>query len=134
MSRRLQSQGKAGEQAARYWFNTRRPTWCMEKIPAGTKALPGGRVIYQAGSARLPDYLGWTMPPEYLEVPVFRACEVKEAKGDSMPASRLSPQLREYMRACPLGTAWVFVLWSDGLGEGFPFQDSGSYKKGFGIK
>ena len=132
----MNSQGIAGETAAQYWF--KRNAWYMNRHQPPTKVIGRGtskRVIY-SDTGGIADYTGH----EYIELhdgralPLFRACEVKEARGDRMPCSRLGRKQRAYMDSLPNGCAWVGVLWTDtGTFEMYHYQQTGAYVKGEGI-
>ncbi len=121
----MNSNGRAGEQAALYAFQRR--GWQMQKMEPpvrirGRTGQPGEfKAIFVSNGQ--PDYVG------YDKGGYFIACEVKEAHGDSMPASRLSKAQRETMANYPGGCAFVGILWDTGF-EIFPFIEKGSYKKG----
>lgn len=109
----------------------------------------GHMVIARMGKGGVPDYTGfedvflkrwddtlrqWVKDNSGASIPVYRACEVKEASGDSMPASRLDKEQRDFMAALPAGSAWVGVFFNDTQKfEMFPFIEKGSYKRGMGI-
>lgn len=133
--------GGHGEMAAEIWF--RKNKWNMVRtqppvtilgmvkpnmVMALKRFIPrlaafGHMVIARLGKGGVPDYTGC-----YLAF--YRACEVKEAKGDTMPASRLDKAQRDFMSALPVGCSWVGILWDDGTFEMFPYVSQGSYKKG----
>ncbi len=138
----MRSNGRGGEEAARYYF--RRHGWEMEKMESPAKNLgpvfgkPGQfRAVYTEGG--VPDFIGFRMNDPKLGrhwsnlIPTY--CEVKEAHGDTWPASKLTPEQRAFMAALPVGTAFVFLLWNDGgAGEMHTFIPRGSYKRGQGMK
>ena len=136
----MRSNGKAGEEAAEYWFA--RHGWHMTKCEPAVKNL--GPVFGKPGQFRAvytdsgtPDYIGHY---RYVHIDgdiFYRVvyCEVKEAHGKTWPASKLTPEQRAFMAGLPAGTAFVFLLWNDGgTGEMYPFIASGSYKCGQGQK
>jgi hypothetical protein len=77
---------------------------------------------------------GEKAPPDFLCCSVarhFYAVEVKEASGDTMPASRVEPAQRRYLADLPNGCARVYVWWTDhNIGKIYPFIAKGSYKLG----
>jgi hypothetical protein len=93
-------------------------------------------VIHCKNKDGVPDFTGYHPIIYGLSeaVPIYTACEVKEAAGDSMVASRLSIEQRKYMLALPVLCSFVGIWWSSwGVFEVFKFQYCGSYKKGTGI-
>jgi hypothetical protein len=141
---RLQ-RGKAGELAAEYWF--KKHGWAMYRTQppmeiVGILTGPmvsalsrffnrlsfyGHMVIGRMGKGGIVDYTGH-------EGAIYRACEVKEAVGASMPASRLDKGQREFLSGVPTNCAFVGILWTDySLFEIFPYLPKGSYKKGEGL-
>ena len=129
MSRRPQSNGSAGEYAASLWF--KRHGWVMFRTQPATRVVWKGKVpvVINVGTGGIADYTGyygvWPYP--------YRACEGKEAHGDSMPASTLDVKQRAWMDALPAGCAWVCVLWDTGVCEGYEYVRTGSYKRGAGV-
>ena len=130
------SNGTAGETAAQYWFTVH--GWRMHRHQPATKVIGrgAGKRIINCDTGGIADYTGH----EAIELhdgrtlPLFRACEVKEAKGDRMPCSRLGRKQRAYMDSLPNGCAWVGVLWVDhSTFEMFHYQQTGSYTKGDGM-
>lgn len=126
----LQSNGRAGEEMAEYWF--KRQGWQMFKVEPPARNLgpilgkPGQfKAIYTEGG--MPDFFGYREDLSGVFV------EVKEAHGTSWPASKLSAEQRAFMAALPSGTAFVGILWDDCF-EIFHFIDRGSYRKGEGQK
>jgi hypothetical protein len=104
----------------------------------------GHMVIARMGKGGVPDYTGyedvflrrwddtlrqWVKDNSGASTPVYRACEVKEACEDTMPASRLDKSQREFMAALQIECAWVGILWDDGQFSMHPFTAKGSYKK-----
>lgn len=72
----------------------------------------------------------WVKDNRGQSIPVYRACEVKEAIGDTMPASRLDKKQRAFMSSLPAGCAWVGVFWMDTQKFSvYPFVSKGSYKR-----
>ena len=137
----MRSNGRAGEEAARIWFACH--GWYMTKTEPAVKNL--GPVFGKAGQFRAvytasgtPDFLGYALVDRCghgATIPYFRAVEVKEAHGDSWPASKLTLAQRTFMATLPAGCAHVYILWDDGgAGEMYPFTARGSYKRGQGVK
>lgn len=63
-------------------------------------------------------------------IPLYRACEVKEAAGDSMPASRLDKAQRAFLAALPAGCAHVGIFWKEtGKFTMHLFIPKGAYKR-----
>jgi len=148
-NRRLQN-GQVGEIAAERWFlnngwkmvRTQPPVTilCMVTPPMITLlkrftfsprlAAFGHMVIARMGKGGVPDYTGFAFK-EGLSEAHYRACEVKEATGNSMPASRLDKEQRAFLSYLPGGCAWVGIFWTDTQKfEMFPFVEKGSYKRG----
>lgn len=126
---RTTSNGSIGENLVRHWFN--RHGWRMHRHQPPTRVVTvrGKPVIVPCESDGVFDYSGYQMSTAQ-----YRAVEVKEAHGDSMEASRLTKQQRNWGAQLPSGCAWVAVCWMDGsLGiEVFPFVTRGAYKRGCG--
>ena len=128
------SNGRAGEEAARYAFN--RLGWTMFKTNPAVKNLgplkqPGQfRAVYVEGG--VPDFIGHRRSDGQA-----RYCEVKEAtpsEGESVGHSRLSDEQRAFMEGLPAEYTFVGILWRDGAFELFRFAAGrGSYKKGCGL-
>lgn len=139
------SQGVAGEIAAQVWF--RRHGWIMFRSQPEAQVLAvltpetlrslrpffrrlagwGHLVLARLNRGGIADFTGCTKQGEY------RACEVKEACGPSMPASRLRVQQRDWFRQIPPNSRYVGILWTDrGVFEVFPFCERGSYRAGEG--
>lgn len=105
----------------------------------------GHMVIARLGKGGVPDYTGyedvflkrwddtlrqWVKENSGAPISVYRACEVKEASGDSMPASRLDKPQRDFMARLPEGSAWVGVFWQETQKFSmYPFVERGSYKR-----
>lgn len=152
MSIRLQS-GKMGELAAERFFSNHR--WHMTRTqppvtilgivtPAMVAVIKrfiprlaafGHMVIARMGKGGVADYTGYAINKHYADVgdhiiPVYVACEVKEAHGDSMPASRLDKDQRDFLAGLPAGSAWVGIFWTDcqkfSMHE---FVEKGSYQR-----
>ena len=154
---RLQS-GRMGELAAERWFLNN--GWCMVRTQPPITILGmvtppmvgmlkrfsprlaafGHMVIARLGKGGVPDYTGYIrngVPHMHSDEqtftwkPLYVACEVKEATGATMPASRLDKEQRTFMTSLPEGCAWAGVFWVDTQKfEMFPFIDKGSYKRG----
>lgn len=127
---RLQS-GKIGEIAAERWFLNN--GWRMVRTQPAIQILgskPGkhyGRVftVRMVDRGGVPDYTGFRDGFYYV------ACEVKEASGDSMPASRLDKEQRAFMASLPNMAAMVGIFWTDHQKFTMhPFIGKGSYKYG----
>lgn len=145
MVRRLQP-GRIGEIQAEQWFINN--GWYMVRTQPAIQILgikPGawyGRIfmVRMVGRGGVPDYTGYKMAIPYdgffvgepLDTrPIYRACEVKEAAGDTMPASRLDKAQRQFMADLPAGSAWVGIYWTDhGKYSMHKFIDRGSYAYG----
>lgn len=149
-NRRLQS-GQIGERMAEAWFLNN--GWHMTRSQPAIQILgskPGkrfGRIftVRMIGRGGVPDYTGfvddyptrwndetkeWEVLHNEFPMPLYRACEVKEAVGDSMPCSRLDKEQRDFLAALPKGCAWTGVFWVDTQKfEMYPFVKKGSYKK-----
>ena len=140
---RLQS-GRCGELSAERWFlsngwhmvRTQPPITILGMVsPPMVSALKrfiprlaafGHMVIARMGKGGCADYTGYLMSTSR-----YIACEVKEASGDSMPASKLDKDQRASMAGLPIGCAWVGIFWVDVQKfEIFPFIEKGSYKRG----
>lgn len=143
---RLQS-GQVGEKMAEQYFHNH--GWHMTRsqppitilgmispgmVSALKRFIPrlgayGHMVIGRMGKGGVPDYLGFD-PGSSPGYPEFRACEVKCASGDSMPASRVSKEQRAFLGALPSQCAYVGIFWQDT--QKFTmhkFISTGSYKK-----
>lgn len=134
------STGRAGEEAAQWWFKAH--GWRMHKIEPPVKNLgpvPGKPGQFKAvyTEAGMPDFFGFRQNDSRLGnfwsnlIPTY--VEAKEAHGMTWPASKLSVEQRAFLADLPNGTGHVFILWRDGIGEMFPFIARGSYKKGEGL-
>ena len=145
MNMRLQS-GKMGELAAERWFadnqwhmvRTQPPVTILGMItPPMVSVLKrfiprlaafGHMVIARMGRGGVPDYMGHTVSAS--GYPLYRCCEVKEATGDTMPASRLASDQREFMKRLPVGCAFVGIFWLDTMKFSmYEFIEKGSYKR-----
>jgi hypothetical protein len=136
--------GEAGEKAFEYWAKLH--GWHMSRSQPPCKILAimnpamiasikrfsprlaafGHMVIARLGKGGIADFTGYQDCPG----PNYRAVEVKEVAGDTMPASRLDKAQREFLGSLPDNSAYVGILWQDGLFEVHPFIEKGSYKKG----
>ena len=133
--KRLQS-GKVGELAAERWFaengwkmiRTQPPVTILGMVSQPMigvlkRFIPrlaafGHIVIARMGKGGVPDYTGYQAKIQrgsYVDDngTAYRAVEVKEAKGDSMHASRLDKAQREFMSCLPHESAWVGIWWED---------------------
>ena len=143
MNRRLKQPGQAGELAAQQWFLNN--GWTMFRTQPAVEILgvaKGRRfgnifTVRMVGRGGIPDFIGYSdallvtisgnSAPECMMR--FRACEVKEASGSSMPCSRLDKEQRAFMDKLPEGCAWVGVLWVDhGKFTMHPYKKSGKYE------
>ncbi|MBE0467606.1 MAG: VRR-NUC domain-containing protein, partial [Candidatus Desulforudis sp.] len=116
---------------AEYWFKRR--GWQMFKIEPPVKNLgpiPGKPGHFEAvyTDSGMPDFFGFRKADNQA---MF--VEVKEARGKSCPASRLSAEQRAFMAALPDCMRFTGILWDDCF-EIFPFTPRGSYQKGHGFK
>ena len=143
--------GEVGERMAEQWFLNH--GWRMVRTqPAATilaivsplmtimlgKFIPrlanyGHMVIARMGRGGVADYTGywhiWSGP-----LTEYRACEVKEASGETMPASRLDKPQRVFLKSLPDKCAYVGIFWTDiQKFKIYPFIDSGSYKSKEGL-
>lgn len=143
--------GEIGERQAEQWFlnngwhmtRTQPPVTILgivtpSMIAVIKRFIPrlaafGYMVIARMGKGGVADYTGYEVEEQsqtYGPQPVYRACEVKEASGNSMPCSRLDKAQREFMDLLPEGCAWVGVFWADtGKFTMHPYQSKGSYKR-----
>lgn len=131
------SSGKTGERIAEIWF--REHGWKMFRHQPETKTvyLKGkGLTTIQCRSDGVADYTGYEIIKFLNSVlPMYRACEVKEAFGDTMPCSRLGKAQRDWMAAIDFRSAFVGVLWMDVMVfEIFRFHPKGSYQRGQGLE
>ena len=103
--------GKAGEKALEYLFN--KLNWIMFRTQPETKTVwyKGKPKIVNSGRGGIADYTGYKN--QLSGIPVYIACEVKEANGTSMPASRLKPAQRKWLAVLPEGSAYVGIFWMD---------------------
>ena len=85
-----------------------------------------------------PDYTGYMHRCIYehdgdklsIHAACYVACEVKEASGNSMPASRLDKEQRAFMAKLPVGCSWVGIFWTETQKFTIhPFVEKGSYKQ-----
>lgn len=134
-----------GELAAERYFLDH--GWKMVRTQPAIQILgmkPGkvfGKIftVRMIGRGGVPDYTGYrpircALQPDSHTIdidffPRYLACEVKEATGDTMPASRLDREQREFMAALPEGSAFVGVFWTEH--QRFTmhrFREKGSYK------
>jgi len=116
------SAGEAGERAAEYTF--RILGWKMDRHQPAYKIFgmprPGRFLVAILGKG-CADYTGEDRDGRFV------ACEVKEAKGKSMPCSRLGKKQREYMESH--SQAYVLILWTATGKVGlYKYRRTGSYK------
>lgn len=98
--------------------------------PATRVVYAGGKpTIINCGTGGIADYTGYYNDDSWA---LFVACEVKEASGPTMPASRLSKAQRDWMDALPAQCAKVCVVWPHDV-EVFAYTRRGSYKAGCGL-
>jgi hypothetical protein len=146
-----------GELAAERWFadhgwhmvRTQPPVKILGMIsPAMAYALKrfiprlatfGHMVVARLEKGGQPDYTGYCVVIRRADPAndnmdswdgSYRACEVKECAGDSMPASRLDKEQRAFMIALPKGCAWTGIFWIDT--QKFTmheFLDKGAYRR-----
>ena len=134
--RKPQSNGSIGEQLAEIWF--KQNGWKMFRHQSPTRVIrkEGKLFTVPMKSDGIADYTGYC---KSLTANGYRAfylaCEVKEAKGNSMPASRLEEHQRDWMNDVPKECAFVGICWMDGKlsFEVFRFVYSGGYKRGQGL-
>jgi len=129
--------GKFGETLFEIW--ARQHGWHMERHQPPMKiiAVDYRPIMVPLKSQGVADYTGYsivTYGKNGLSVPFYRAVEVKEATGDTMPCSRLNKDQREWMSSIDQRCALVAVCWIDGNPtiELFNFKNKGSYRKGKG--
>ena len=139
--------GQVGERMAEQWFLNHGWKMFRTQPPVtilGMLTLPmvrilkpfiprlaafGHMVIARMGKGGIPDFTGFAFK-EGLSEAHYRAVEVKEASGDSMPASRLDKAQRSFMSYLPGGCAWVGIFWRDtGKFTMHEFLEKGSYKR-----
>lgn len=119
---------------AERWFAEN--DWSMVRTQPAIRILgskPGSRygrifTVCMVGKGGSPDYTGYMYGLH--GVAEYRACEVKEvSSGNSMPASRLSREQRDFMGHLPEGCAWVGVWWVDYQRfEMYKFKARGAYR------
>jgi hypothetical protein len=118
-----QSDGSAGETAARFWFMTR--GWKMTRNQPEVRVLRhlgDGQFVVHFHKGGVADFTGQD------EKGYFRACEVKEADGDRMAASVLDKDQRRYLQSLKPGQGWVGILWrTRNCFRIHAFKPSGSY-------
>lgn len=133
------SSGSLGEQLAELWFKGK--GWKMERHQPPTRIISINKkpIVVNCKSQGVADYTGYEMvliPSLSMQLPLFRACEVKEAYGPRMPASRLDKAQRDWLRDIDPRCAFVGIAWMNNpvFFELHKFIYSGSYKRGEGIK
>jgi hypothetical protein len=106
---------------------------------------PRTKTVYFQGKAQtiycrsdgIPDYTGYkiTYHSGDYQTPTYCAVEVKEAHGDSMPASRLKKEQRDWLKNINSASSFVGIFWVDlpSSFELFEFKYQGKYKKSTGI-
>ncbi|MHB9053558.1 MAG: hypothetical protein ACYC5F_06175, partial [Thermoleophilia bacterium] len=136
MKRRKPSTGEAGEAAAAAFFDGL--GWKMHKTPPPFKVLGKYRGYLYGffGKGGAPDFQGYVMSSKGL--PIHHAVEVKEADGDTFPASGLKPEQRrrlEELEADAPGHGLVGIYWRERLKfELFKYRSGrGSYIRGEGL-
>jgi penicillin-binding protein-related factor A (putative recombinase) len=132
----MKSTGKTGERIAEMWFKSN--GWKMFRHQPETKTvyLKGrGLTTIQCRSDGVSDYTGYENVQLFNGIfPIYRACEVKEAHGNSMPCSRLKEEQRDWLNAIDQRSAFVGVVWMEDVTfELFRFKYTGSYKRGEGL-
>jgi len=84
------SNGKPGEQLALVWFAQHNWRMFRSQPPTRNIMIKGRFSTILCKSDGIPDYMGYELVQIGSQlIPVFRAVEVKEAHGDTMPCSRL---------------------------------------------
>jgi hypothetical protein len=131
------SSGKTGEAMAEYFF--KEIGWKMFRHqPRTVIASRGGKgFTIQCRSDGVPDLTGYEEKIIGSQsIALYRACEVKEAHGDTMPASRVRDDQRRWLSAIPFMSAFIAIAWMDGQPriELFRPIEKGSYKRGQGLK
>ena len=124
IKKRVSSTGKPGETIAEYHFKLR--GWIMERVQPPHAWVGKGKVVplRNKQGTKPPDYMGCTATGEAI------FCEVKEAHGFKMPASRLKKEQREWMNIRPCGCCFVGIYWVDYCAfQIFPYHKEGVYEK-----
>ena len=129
--KRMQSDGSLGEQIAKLFFKD--IAWKMFRHQPKSKVVKvkGKLTVIYNRSDGVADYTGYKIWSGQ-----FKACEVKESHGKSMPASRLNVKQREWLSTLPNTGAFVGICWVDTapvMFELFEFKNKGSYKQGQGL-
>lgn len=129
--------GKTGETIAEYYF--KQIGWKMFRHQPRTviATKKGKTFMLSCRSDGVPDFTGYEIKEIGAEsVAFYHACEVKEAHGDTMPASRVRPEQRQWLSQIPAMSAFIAVVWLDGqpVVELFKPIEKGSYKRGEGVK
>ena len=87
----------------------------------------GKPVIINCGTGGIADYTGYHL--NGAGQALYCAVEVKTRSGDTMRASALSKDQRDWKRALPKGCAYTYVWWLDHCkGQLYAFKEKGSYK------
>lgn len=132
----MNSTGKTGEKLAELSY--RQLGWTMQRHQPETKVIwfKGNPKTIQCRSDGVSDYTGYEEVQIFNDkFPIYRACEVKEASGDSMPCSRLDKAQRKWLANIDQRSSFVGVAWMENMAfELFRFKPNGSYKKGEGVK
>jgi hypothetical protein len=130
------SNGKTGETMAEYFF--KKIGWKMFRHqPRTVIARSNGKPFtIQCRSDGVADFTGFEniMIGQQM-IPIYRACEIKEAHGDTMPASRVRKEQRDWLIMTPFMCAYIAICWLDGQPKIELFRpiEKGSYKKGEGL-
>ena len=138
--------GTTGELIAEHYFQS--IGWVMTRTQPETRTIykHGKPFIIQLPSTGVPDYTGYEVAIlSGSEVPVYRACEVKESVENKMPCSRLGSN-RPPTRGKGASQNWWFsqhdkrvafvcIVWMSGIisTEIFKWKPTGSYKRGEGV-
>lgn len=120
----MKSSGATGELAATYAFRQR--GWTMFRSQPEVniiRSLGKGKFVVNFRRGGIADFTGYSRNHQYI------ACEVKECTGNSMPASRLHKEQRDWMSCLKPGMAWVAIYWVNHTKVTIhPFIPKGSYK------
>jgi len=123
-----QSNGTTGEQAAEWYFKSNGLAMFRHQPRSKVIKINNKLTVVYERSDGISDYTGYISRNSK-----FIACEVKEAKGNTMPCSRLDKHQRDWMNSLPEGSAYVGVCWVDHpvTFQMFPYKMRGSYKRRF---
>jgi hypothetical protein len=134
---RNQSNGTTGEALSELFFKGQGWKMSRHQPPTRVVYIKGKPSIIPCKTDGVPDYTGYEIVQLFPQaMPIFRACEVKEADGDRMPASRLSQAQRDWMNERDQRCMFVGICWTDKnpiVFELFHFVYTGSYKRGQGL-